>query len=279
MFEKFTDGARRVIVLAQEEARTLSHAYIGTEHLLLGLIREGDGVAATALASLGISLDAARHQVHKIIGRGQQASSGHIPFTPRAKKVMQLAALEAKQLGHDDIGSEHLLLGLIREGEGVAVQVLVTLGVDLKETHRRVILLCGSGGSAVAMSRPEATTSAKHRSQDQVLACITGLDARLSAMEQRVGAGADTSELDEQIERVRENKEVAVRAQEYERAASLRDREKDLLVQKAAREQEWAAMHPSLPALAELCQQLHDELERLRELLRRHGIDPKHNTA
>jgi len=118
VFERFTDRARRVVVLAQDEARMLNHDYIGTEHLLLGLIGEGEGVAARALESLGISLDALRQQVEQVIGRGQQAPSGHIPFTPRAKKVMELALREANDLGHSYIGTEHILLGLIREGDG-----------------------------------------------------------------------------------------------------------------------------------------------------------------
>ena len=129
MFERFTDRARRVVVLAQEEARMLNHNYIGTEHILLGLIHEGEGVAAKALESMGISLDAVRAQVEEIIGQGQQAPSGHIPFTPRAKKVLELSLREALQLGHNYIGTEHILLGLIREGEGVAAQVLVKLKV------------------------------------------------------------------------------------------------------------------------------------------------------
>ena len=131
MFERFTDRARRVVVLAQEEARLLNHNYIGTEHILLGLIHEGEGVAAKALESLGISLEAVRAQVEEIIGHGGTAPSGHIPFTPRAKKVLELSLREALQLGHNYIGTEHILLGLIREGEGVAAQVLVKLGADL----------------------------------------------------------------------------------------------------------------------------------------------------
>ena len=131
MFERFTDRARRVVVLAQEEARLLNHNYIGTEHILLGLIHEGEGVAAKALESLGISLEAVRSQVEEIIGQGGSSPSGHIPFTPRAKKVLELSLREALQLGHNYIGTEHILLGLIREGEGVAAQVLVKLGADL----------------------------------------------------------------------------------------------------------------------------------------------------
>ncbi|CAM3721994.1 MULTISPECIES: ATP-dependent Clp protease ATP-binding subunit [Tsukamurella] len=147
MFERFTDRARRVVVLAQEEARMLNHNYIGTEHILLGLIHEGEGVAAKALESLGISLEGVRSQVEEIIGQGQQAPSGHIPFTPRAKKVLELSLREALQLGHNYIGTEHILLGLIREGEGVAAQVLVKLGADLNRVRQQVIqLLSGYQG-------------------------------------------------------------------------------------------------------------------------------------
>src|SRR5918911_692868 len=147
MFERFTDRARRVVVLAQEEARLLNHNYIGTEHILLGLIHEGEGVAAKALESLGISLEAVRAQVEEIIGQGQSAPTGHIPFTPRAKKVLELSLREALQLGHNYIGTEHILLGLIREGEGVAAQVLVKLGADLNKVRQQVIqLLSGYSG-------------------------------------------------------------------------------------------------------------------------------------
>ncbi|MGH3498299.1 MAG: ATP-dependent Clp protease ATP-binding subunit [Nocardioidaceae bacterium] len=153
MFERFTDRARRVVVLAQEEARMLSHNYIGTEHILLGLIHEGEGVAAKALESLGISLEAVRAQVEEIIGQGPQAPSGHIPFTPRAKKVLELSLREALQLGHSYIGTEHILLGLIREGEGVAAQVLVKLGADLNRVRQQVIqLLSGYQGKETATS-------------------------------------------------------------------------------------------------------------------------------
>ena len=127
MFERFTDRARRVVVLAQEEARNLNHNYIGTEHILLGLIHEGEGVAAQALEAMGISLESVREQVEEIIGQGTEAPSGHIPFTPRAKKVLEYSLREALQLGHNYIGTEHILLGLIREGDGVAAQVLTNL--------------------------------------------------------------------------------------------------------------------------------------------------------
>jgi ATP-dependent Clp protease ATP-binding subunit ClpC len=148
MFERFTDRARRVVVLAQEEARTLNHNYIGTEHLLLGLIHEGDGPAAKALAACGVTLAGARDQVEEIIGSGGQAPGGHIPFTPRAKKVLELSLREALQLGHNYIGTEHLLLGLLREGEGVATQILVRLGAQPADVRREVLRLVAEGRSA-----------------------------------------------------------------------------------------------------------------------------------
>ncbi|GAA2242693.1 ATP-dependent Clp protease ATP-binding subunit [Rarobacter faecitabidus] len=168
MFERFTDRARRVVVLAQEEARMLNHNYIGTEHILLGLIHEGEGVAAKALESLGISLDAVRSQVTDIIGEGQQAPSGHIPFTPRAKKVLELSLREALQLGHNYIGTEHILLGLIREGEGVAAQVLTKLGADLSTVRQQVIqLLSGYQGKEPAASGPAEGTPSGSAVLDQ----------------------------------------------------------------------------------------------------------------
>ena len=158
MFERFTDRARRVVVLAQEEARLLNHSYIGTEHILLGLIHEGEGVAAKALDSLSISLEAVRQQVEEIIGQGGSSPSGHIPFTPRAKKVLELSLREALQLGHNYIGTEHILLGLLREGEGVATQVLMKLGADLGKVRQQVIqLLSGYQGPG---AKPEGGQSA-----------------------------------------------------------------------------------------------------------------------
>jgi ATP-dependent Clp protease ATP-binding subunit ClpA len=154
MFERFTDRARRVVVLAQEESRLLNHNYIGTEHILLGLIHEGQGVAAQALEAMDISLAAVRSQVEEIIGRGQDTASGHIPFTPRAKKVLELSLREALALGHNYIGTEHILLGLIREGEGVAAQVLVKLGADLNRVRQQVILLL-QGYSGGGEGHPE----------------------------------------------------------------------------------------------------------------------------
>jgi ATP-dependent Clp protease ATP-binding subunit ClpA len=163
MFERFTDRARRVVVLAQEEARMLNHNYIGTEHILLGLVHEGEGVAAQALTSLGVSLDEVRKEIQEIIGQGQTLPMGHIPFTPRAKKVLELSLREALQLGHNYIGTEHLLLGVVAEGEGVAAQVLVKMGATLPEVRAEVLkMLQGYAGTApeVETAQPEGFTAA-----------------------------------------------------------------------------------------------------------------------
>jgi ATP-dependent Clp protease ATP-binding subunit ClpA len=251
VFEQFTDRARRVIVLAQEEARLLNHNYIGTEHLLLGLAREG-GVAAKALELLGIRLEALRSQVEEIIGQGQTAPSGHIPFTPRAKKVLELSLREALQLGHNYIGTEHILLGLIREGEGVAAQVLVKLGADLPRARQQVIqVLSGHTGGVQAGARTRLV---------------------------RMTVPDDLREAEEQLARVRREKEAAIEAEEFDRAAALRDQERQLLARVAERERAWTA-GVDLAAVVQENQRLHSEVERLRELLHRHGIEPDAGTA
>jgi len=283
MFERFTDRARRVVVLAQEEARMLNHNYIGTEHILLGLIHEGEGVAARALESLGISLEAVRQQVEEIIGQGQQAPAGHIPFTPRAKKVLELSLREALQLGHNYIGTEHILLGLIREGEGVAAQVLVRLGADLSRVREQVIqLLHRSGGqepvTARATSRP-GPGRWERELLSGVIARIDAIDSRLSAIEQRVGTGPDVRDLDQEIAQVNSDKQAAAADEDYENAAALRDREGHMLAERASRQQEWAAAHPDLPALAGKLRQLSDEVDRLRALLGQHDNELDDGTA
>jgi ATP-dependent Clp protease ATP-binding subunit ClpA len=260
MFERFTDRARRVIVLAQEEARLLNHNYIGTEHLLLGLAHEGQGVAAKALELLGIRVEGLRSQVEQVIGQGQRAPTGHIPFTPRAKKVLELSLREAKQLGHNYIGTEHLLLGLIREGEGVAAQVLVKLGADLSRVRQQVIQLLS--GSA---SGPEAEAVAGTR-----LVHMT--------------VPEDLREAEEQLAEVRRQKEAAIDAEDFERAAALRDQERQLLGRLAEREREWRAgvdletVVGENQRLSDEVQRLLGEVQRLRELLRRHGIEPSGGT-
>jgi ATP-dependent Clp protease ATP-binding subunit ClpA len=258
MFERFTDRARRVVVLSQEEARLLNHNYIGTEHLLLGLIHEGQGVAAKALESLGIRLEAVRAQVEEIIGRGQEAPSGQIPFTPRAKKVLELSLREALQLGHNYMGTEHILLGLIREGEGVAAQVLVKLGADFSRVRQQVIqLLSGSAGD------PEAAAGTR--------------PVRMSVPE-------DLREAEEQLAQVRRQKVAAIEAQDFDRAAALRDQELQLLERLAEREGKWragvdvAAVVQENRRLHGEVQRLHGEVQRLRALLRQHGIEPDGGT-
>jgi ATP-dependent Clp protease ATP-binding subunit ClpC len=187
MFERFTDRARRVVVLAQEEARVLNHNYIGTEHILLGLLREGDGVAAKALESLGLHLEAVRQQVEQIIGKGQQVPAGHIPFTPRAKKVLELSLREALQLGHDYIGTEHILLGLLSEGEGVAAQVLVRLGADLKRVRQQVIQVLHGGQGEAAAAGPRRVTATRELWLTEIQNTLTSIADRLTAIERHLG--------------------------------------------------------------------------------------------
>ena len=249
VFERFTDRARRVIPLAQEEAQRLNHDYVGTEHLLLGLLSEGEGVAAKALASLGISLEAVRVQVQEIIGQGLSAPTGHIPFTPRAKKVLELSLREALQLGHNYIGTEHILLGLIREGEGVAAQVLAGFGADHTRVREQVLRLL-TGGSEEA-----------------------GTGTRLV----RMAVPVDLVDAAEQLAEVRRQKEAAIEAGDFDTAAALRDREQRLLADQARREREWTAGVDVQAVIAEN-QRVYRELERLHELLRQHGIEPNGGT-
>ncbi len=187
MFERFTNRARRVVVLAQEEARMLNHNYIGTEHILLGLIHEGEGVAAQALKSLGVSLAAARQQVEEVIGLGKRAPSGHIPFTPRAKKVLELSLRDALQLGHNSIGTGHILLGLLREGEGVGPQILVRLGNDLNVVRRRVISL--SPGEEGESDRPVTgqPVGLQVSARGEIRDALSAITDRLTAIEKHLG--------------------------------------------------------------------------------------------
>jgi ATP-dependent Clp protease ATP-binding subunit ClpA len=281
MFERFTDRARRVIVLAQEEARLLNHNYIGTEHLLLGLLREGQGVGALALTSLGVSLEGVRAQVEEIIGQGQSAPSGHIPFTPRAKKVLELSLREALQLGHNYIGTEHILLGLIREGEGVAARVLVKLGTDLSLGLIREGEV--EGVAAQVLVKLGADLS---RVRQQVLQLLSGYAGGKAAVEQagaptrlvRMTVPEELREAEEQLAQVRRDKEAAIDAEDFERAAGLRDQERELLGRLAERERAWTA-GVDLAAVIQENQRLHREVERLRALLRRQGIEPEGGTT
>jgi prophage maintenance system killer protein len=283
-FARFTDQARRAMVAAQEEARLLNHNYLGTEHLLLGLLREG-GVAAKALTGLGISLQAVRAQVEEIIGQGLAAPTGHIPFTPRAKKVMEISLREALQLGHNYVGTEHILLGLSREGEGVAAQVLAKLGASHARLRKQVLrLLEGTPGS-----REEREPGSGPAGP---LPSPTSTAASLAYYEQ-------------QLADVRRAKDAAIAAQDFDTAAALRVAEKQLLDRRAHREQVeqmWTAgadpdrvaeedqrLHLDagregvrplrLDALVEENQRLHQQVEHLQGLLRQHGIEPDGGTS
>jgi ATP-dependent Clp protease ATP-binding subunit ClpA len=270
MFERFTDQARRIVVLAQQEAGRLNHDYIGTEHLLLALIREGTGTAARALASLGITEEAARQQVEAITGRGQQdVRRGHIPFTPRAKKALELSLREAIALGSNFIGTEHILLALIREGDNPATRVLNGMEVDPNRVRQEVIRRVSARRvDEEPAARRVTPRGPKRKLLSELHGRLDSLEWRLSVLEQRVGTRPDVRDLDWEIAQVRRDKEAAVDAQDFENAAGLRDQESQLLSEKGAREQEWAA----LPSLSE-------EIQRLRDLLRRHGIDPQDGVA
>ena len=263
----------------------LNHDYIGTEHILLGLVHEGEGVAARALESMGISLDAVRQQVEQIIGRGQHEPPGHIPYTPRAKKVLELSLREALQLGHNYIGTEHILLGLIREGHGVAAQVLVELGAGLDRVRQEVIQVLqeyqglDEPGIGHFAARPGAARRRMRGLHAEIREHVEVIGSQLSAIEQRVGAGPDVGDLDRQIEQVRRDKESAAAAEDYENAAALRDSERQLRADKASRQAEWAAAHPELSSVAEGLHRLSEEVSRLRDLLGELGIEPQDGTG
>ena len=208
MFERFTERARQVVVFAQDEARLLRHNYIGTEHILLGLLREEEGIAARVLESLDVTVEEVRAQVARIVGQGDEVTTGQIPFTPRAKKVLELSLREAMNLGHGYIGTEHVLLGLLREGEGVAVRILVELA-DREDIRSEVLnVLGGRPGSSKEPYVPNSPPLAP--------------------------------EVAAEIERVRTEKEEAIDAQEFDRAAALRDRERRLVRTARELERAWA---------------------------------------
>ena len=238
MLDRFTARAREVIIAAQDEARALHHNYIGTEHILLGLVNDGDGMGSRALDALGISLDAVRQQVLEIIGEGKQAPAAHIPFTPRSKKALDLALREAMQLDHLYIGTEHILLGLVKEGDGVAFQVLTRLGAD----HARI--------------------------RDQVLRLLA---ERTQPRNESVPPGIRDYDL--RIAQARQEKDAAIDAQEFARAAALRASEKQLLTDRERLIAEWSA-GTDVVALGRELDRLRHEVRRLQGMLLRHGIEP-----
>jgi len=292
MFERFTDQARRVLVLAQEEARIRDCRRVGTEHLLLGLIHEREGMAAEALESMGISLEAVRGKIEEITGQSQEMSGDYHQYTLRAKKALDLSRREALQLGHNHIGTEHILLSLIREGEGPAAQVLLELGADLGRVRQQVIELLARTQAEVQAEEEEEEPSAEHAAPRpsltsvgenavlaEILSRIEDMDSRLVAVEQQMGPGPDLRELDRQITQARQAKESAAGAEDYENAVALRNKERQLVADKAARQKEWATSHLDLPSLAEGLHLLSDEVGRLRGLLTQQGLAPRGGVA
>jgi hypothetical protein len=286
MFQRFTDRARRVVVLAQEEARMLSHNYIGTEHILLGLIREGEGIAARTLESLGISLEAARRQVEEITGQGQRPPSGHIPFTARAKKTLELSRQESTQLGSTHIDTEHILLGLIRERTSAGARILVNLGADLDSVRQHVIgLLPGYHGQQPAPagepSPPRASSGAHDHavSENSLVGALASIGERLTVIERRLGISGQPppGPYDEQIAEFRHAKEAAINSGDFEKAAALRDQEKRLIERNEARAREHEPSEPGVLSVLEEAARLRAEVARLQEVLRRHGMDPGSN--
>jgi prophage maintenance system killer protein len=256
MFRRFTDRARRAVHLAREEALLLRHDHVGTEHLLLGLLYEGEGVAAHVLESLGISREDVRGQVDEIIGHGQSPPRGDIPFTPAARRALRLALQESLQLGHRYIGTEHVLLGLLREAEGVAAQVLNRLGADHARVRDRMLdLLAGRRGPAEPQAEPAGPAAPAAPVSPAVLARVT-----------------------EQLAQLQRQRQAALDAGDRDTAAALRDRERQLLADKLRLEHRWTADVDVQAVIADN-QRLHRELDRLRELLRQHGIEPDDGTA
>jgi prophage maintenance system killer protein len=249
MFQRFTDRARRAVHLAKEEAWLLGHNWVGTEHLLLGLLYEGNGVAARALSSLGVSLDDVRAGVEEIIGRGDRSHKGDIPFTPRSKKVLELSLREALGLGHHYIGTEHILLALLREDEGVGAQILTGLGVDHATVTGRVLDLLNEREQALR--------------ETQLV---------------RMAIPAELVEAAERLEAIRQQKQAAFDAGDLDQAAALRDRESQLLADKLRLERQLTAGTDVQAVIAEN-RRVHRELDRLRDLLRQHGIEPDGGAA
>jgi ATP-dependent Clp protease ATP-binding subunit ClpA len=304
MFERFTNQARRVVVLAQEESRSLNHNYIGTEHLLLGLLREGRGTGAKALESLDVTLEAVRGEVETRIGRGNQEQSGHIPFTPRAKKTLELSLRESLVVGQDYIGTGHLLLGLMRKGDGVGVEILVSLGTDLNVLRARVVELLPDDTEEGAGAGPPVRTvkTRTERLSGPVQGLLDSIDARLTTIEGHLGITRSVPDelrtYDRRIAKVVGAKEEAIERQEFERAAALREEEKQLRSERARaevkleearlREAAQAESEPepgdgpaaedgldeaSAAGTADEVTRLQAEVARLLALLREHGVD------
>lgn len=269
MFERFTDKARRAVVLAADEARLLGHDHIGTEHILLGILNEGGGIAASALTSLGITLEAAREQVAATAGRGP-APAARIPFTTRAKRSLELALREALQLGYDYIGTEHVLLGLIHDDKSNGAQTLAGLGADLGAVRQRVIELLPRRSRSALRAQVRGAPRLHLGQAEDTAARLDALTLRLAAIERWVGMKPDLTDLDAEVSRVRREKEAAIDAHDFRRAEELSDAETELLVDRDTRSREWT----SRPSVAAEMADLRAEVARLRAELRAHGIDP-----
>jgi hypothetical protein len=267
MFQRFTNKARRTVVLAQEEAQALRHDHVGTEHLLLGLLRESTGVAATALTSLGVSLDEARARVadggtEEPGMPGRTTTDRHIPFTPQAKRTLEVALRESLQLGHDCIGTEHILLGLVREPGSRAAAILSELGADQAAITHRVLELRPAGPPRPSPARPELVDVAEIRVK------VESALSRLTALEQFAGLTPDPAGVDAELGRLRSEKEAAIDAQDFRLAEALSDAETDLLVDRDLR----ATDRLQRPSLTAEVAQLRAEVDRLRSMLRTHGL-------
>jgi ATP-dependent Clp protease ATP-binding subunit ClpA len=239
MFERFTDRARRSVVIAQEESRLLQHDYIGPEHLLLGLIQEGSGLATHALQALNIDLAALSEEVKTTVGRGQAQPTGHIPFTQAAKKTLELALRESQQLGHDYIGTEHLLLGVLRQGDLAAAELLVQRGADLDAVRQKVLELLAAHERERGPGEPVPKVQQRRARYTDVLGAtslslqLRMISQRLAAIEAKLGieespVHAELGRVELEIAEVRQYKEIAMDSQDFERAAALRETEKQL---------------------------------------------------
>jgi ATP-dependent Clp protease ATP-binding subunit ClpA len=268
MFQRFTDKARRTVVLAQQEARSLGDDHIGTEHLLLGLLRESSGVAATALTSLGVSLAAAREHVADSRpaaerASGRTATEGHIPFTPRAKRALELALRESLRLGHDCIGTEHILLGLVREPGCRAAVILSELAPDQMAITQRVLELRPASPPRPGRTATEGLILSEIRRK------LESISSRLTAVERFTGLTTDSADVDAELARLGRGKDEAIDAQDFRLAEALSDAETDLLVDRDRQLTAWLER----PSLAAEVTGLRAEVERLRTVLRAHGLD------
>jgi hypothetical protein len=267
MFERFTDSARRVLVHAQEAAGQLGHDHIGTEHFVLGLLGEGDGVAARALESLGVGLQPARDRLEADPAR-EQDQRAHLPFTPEAKRTLEFSLREALQLGHDYIGTEHILLALVRDSATAGARMLTELGATPEAVRQRVLEVAPAAGTGQA--RRIGSGAGRLATRGGASPGFGALSSRLAALERWVGLIPDLTDLDEQIAQVHRDTEAAIDAQEFRTAEALSDSERELIAERDRRSRQRRAG----PSLADQVVRLQAEVDRLHEALRRRGVDP-----